>query len=71
LVLGLDSVTNIAPGDIESYLPLHTVPPKMLLQVLVHFCASGMNRVRGIMGLLQDGLLQLLDARETQAAIIP
>jgi hypothetical protein len=70
-VLGLDSLTNVAPGNIESYLLLHTVPPKMFLQVLVHFGASGMNRVRGIMGLLQDGLLQLLDARDTQAAFVP
>jgi hypothetical protein len=70
-VLSLDSLTNVASCDIEGYLSLHTVPPKMFLQVLIHFCASGMNRIRGIMGFLQDGLLQLLDARDAQAAIIP
>jgi hypothetical protein len=70
-VLSLDLLTNVAPGNIESYLPLHTVPPKTFLQVLIHFCASGMNRVRGIMGLLQDGLFQLIDVRDAQVAIIP
>jgi hypothetical protein len=64
-------LADVALRDIEGYLSLHTVPPKLLLQVLVHFCASGMNRIRGIMGLLQNGLLQLLDARDAQAAIIP
>jgi hypothetical protein len=70
-MLGLDALTDVTPGNIEGDLSLHAVPPKTFLQVLVHFCASGMNRVRGIMGLLQDGLLQLIDARDAQAAIIP
>jgi hypothetical protein len=70
-VLSLDTLADITSRDIEGYLPLHTVPPKLFLRVLVHFCASGMNRIRGIMGLLQNGLFQLLDVRNAQAAIIP
>jgi hypothetical protein len=70
-VLSLDTLADIASCDIEGYLSLHTVPPKLFLQVLVHFCASGMNRIRGIMVLLQNGLFQLLDVRNAQAAIIP
>jgi hypothetical protein len=70
-VLSLDTLADVASCDIEGYLSLHTVAPKLFLQVLVHFCASGMNRIRGIMGLLLNGLLQLLDVRNAQAAIIP
>jgi hypothetical protein len=55
-MLGLDALTDVAPGNIESYLSLHTVPPKMFLQVLVHLGAPGMNRVRGVMGLRQNKL---------------
>jgi hypothetical protein len=62
-VLSLDTLVDVTSSDIESYLSLHTMPPKLFLQVLVHFGASRMNRVRGIMGLLQNGLLQLLDVR--------
>jgi hypothetical protein len=40
------------------------VPPELFLQVLVHFGASGMDRIRGVMGLLQNELFQLLDVRD-------
>jgi hypothetical protein len=63
-MLGLDSLTDIASGNIESYLSVHTVPTKMFLQVLVHIGAFGMNRVRGVMGLCQNKLFLLLDARD-------
>jgi hypothetical protein len=62
-MLGFDALTDIAPSDKEGYFSLHTVPPKLSLQVLVHFGSSGMNGIRSIMGLLQNGLLQLLDVR--------
>jgi hypothetical protein len=55
-MLSLDTLADVTLSDIESYLSLHTVPPKLFLQVLVHFGASGMNRVRGIMGLRQNKL---------------
>jgi hypothetical protein len=70
-VLGLDALADVTPGNIESYFSLHTVPPKLLLQVLVHFGTSRMNGIWGLMGFLQNELLQLIDARGAQAAIIP
>jgi hypothetical protein len=70
-MLGLDALTHIALGDIGGYFPLHTVPPKPFLQVLVHLGASGMNRIGSIMSLPQNEFLQLLDARDAEAAIIP
>jgi hypothetical protein len=63
-MLGLNALTDVAPGNIGGYFSLHTVPPKPFLHVLVNLGASGMNRIRSIMGLLQNELLQLLDARD-------
>jgi hypothetical protein len=62
-MLGFDALKDVAPGNIDGYFSLHTVPPKLFLQVLVHLGASEMNRIRSIMGLLQNKLLQLLDVR--------
>jgi hypothetical protein len=61
LVLSLDTLTDVAPGNIKGYLSLHAMPPKLLFQVLVHFGASWVNRIGSIMGLLQDKPLQLFD----------
>jgi hypothetical protein len=63
-VLGLDMLADVTPDNIKGYLSLHDMPPKLLLQVFVHFGTSGMNRVGDIMGLLQNELLQLIDARD-------
>jgi hypothetical protein len=63
-MLGLDALTDVASGNIGGYFSLHTKPPKLFLQVLIHLGASGMNRIGRIMGLLQNELLQLLDARD-------
>jgi hypothetical protein len=64
LVLSLDALADITPGDEKGYFPLHTVPPKLFLQVLIHFGASGMDRIRGVVGFLQNKLLQLLNVRD-------
>jgi hypothetical protein len=64
-MFGFDALTDVTPGNIEGYFSLHTMPPKPFLQVLVHLGASGMNRIRSVMGLLQNALLQLLDVRHT------
>jgi hypothetical protein len=60
-MLGLDMLANIASGNIKGSLSLYSMPPKLFLQVFVHFGASWLNRVGSIMGLLQDELLQLFD----------
>jgi hypothetical protein len=63
-VFSFDALANITSGDVEGYFPLHTVPPKLFLQVLVHFGASGVDRIRGVVGFLQNKLLQLLNVRD-------
>jgi hypothetical protein len=47
-----DTLANITPRNVESYLLLHTMQPKLLFQVLVHLGASGVDRIRSIVGLL-------------------
>jgi hypothetical protein len=64
LVLGLDALADVTPGNIESYFSLHTMLPKLFLQVLVHFGTSWVNQIGGVMGLLQNELLQIIDARD-------
>jgi hypothetical protein len=64
LVFGLDALADVTPGNIESYLSLYTMPQELLLQVLVHFGTSGMNQIWGVMGFLQNELLQLIDIRD-------
>ena len=54
-----DSLTNITFGYVTSNFSLHFVPPKLLLQILIHLCPTGMNGIKSIMGFLQNDLLQL------------
>jgi hypothetical protein len=63
-MLGLDVLADVGPSNIEGYFPLHTMPPKLFLQVLVHFGTSGVNRIWGVMGFLENELLQLLYVRD-------
>jgi hypothetical protein len=63
-VLSFDALADITLGDVKGYFPLHTVPPKLFLQVLVHFGASGVDRIQGVVGFLQNKLLQLLNVQD-------
>jgi hypothetical protein len=51
LVLGLDTLADVAPGNIKGYFSLHAMPPKLFFQVLVHFGTSWVNRIGSIMSL--------------------
>jgi hypothetical protein len=64
LVLSLDSVADVTPGNIEGNFSLHSMPPKLLLQVLIYFRTSWMDRIWGVMGFPQNELLQLIDVRD-------
>jgi hypothetical protein len=52
LVLAFDTLADITPRNVKSDLSLHTMPPKLLFQVLVHLGASGVDGIRSIVGLL-------------------
>src|SRR3954469_19939376 len=51
LMSRLDSLTNVTLGDIASNFSLHLMPPKLLLQILIHLRSSGVDRIKSIMGL--------------------
>jgi hypothetical protein len=70
-VFGLDTLTDITLRNVEIYLSLHTMPPELLFQVLVHLGASWVDRVRSIVGLFQNQLLQLIVVGDAQASVIP
>src|SRR3954462_10631903 len=67
----LDSLTYITLGDIASDFSLHLMPPKLLLQVLIHLSSSGVDRINGIMSFLQNTLFQLGICWYTKASFAP
>src|SRR3954470_1500757 len=71
LMSGLDSLTNITLGNIASDFSLHPMPPKLLLQILIHLSSSGMDRIKSIMRLLQNNLFQLGICWYTKASFVP
>src|SRR3954469_12109353 len=59
LVLCLHSPTHITLGHKPSNIPLHTSPPKTLLEVLIHLGATRVDRQLRIMSLLHDDLSEV------------
>jgi hypothetical protein len=50
----LDPLTTVASSHILGYLSFHTIPQESLLQVLVHFLATRVYRIRCLMSFLED-----------------
>src|SRR4051812_2773632 len=71
LMYRLDSLTYITLGDIASNLSLHLMPPKLLLQILIHLCSSGVDRIKSIMGFLQNNFFQLRICWYTETYFVP
>src|SRR3954470_4672639 len=71
LMSRLDSLTYITLGDIASDFSLHLMPPKLLLQILIHLCSSRVDRIKSIMGFLQNSLLQFRICWHTDTSFIP
>src|SRR4051795_3633241 len=67
----LDSLTNITLGDIASDFSFHLMPPKLLLQILIHLSSSGMDRIKSIMSFLQNNFFQLRICWYTKASFVP
>src|SRR3954468_1175599 len=47
------------------------MPPKLLLQILIHLSSSGMDRIKSIMSLLQNNFFQLRICWYTKASFVP
>jgi hypothetical protein len=67
----LHFLVHIASGNEKGYLSLHTVPPELLLQILVHLGSSRVDLVGGVVGFLHDELFEVFNIRHTQPSIVP
>src|SRR3954468_18534004 len=67
----LGSLTYITLGDIASDFSLHIMPPKLLLQILIHLGSSGVDRIKSIMGLFQNNFFQLRIYGYTETSFVP
>src|SRR3954463_7963991 len=67
----LNSLTYITLGDITSDFSLHLMPPKLLLQILIHLCSSGVDRIKSIMSFLQNNFFQLRIGWYTKEFFVP
>jgi hypothetical protein len=48
-MLSFDPMTGVTQGHMGGYIPLHPIPPIPLLEILIHFGATWVNGIRGIM----------------------
>jgi hypothetical protein len=53
-MIGLDSLTGVAFRHILCYLLLHSCPPEILLQILIHLVGSWMDGIPRAMSLIND-----------------
>src|SRR5215216_5376633 len=66
-----DSLTDITLGYVASDFSLHLVPPKLLLQILIHLRSSGVDRIKSIMSFLHNDLFQLGICWHTYTSFVP
>jgi hypothetical protein len=70
-VFGLDSLTHITQSHMYSHISFQPIPPVFLLQILIHFSATRMNRVIRVMGFLQYSLTKAINIRNTYPVLEP
>jgi hypothetical protein len=70
-MLGFDSLTSVAKGNILGNVSLHTVPPINSLEIMVHLILSGVNGISGLVRLTKYLILQLLDVRHANPPRVP
>src|SRR6516162_6238881 len=51
--------------------PLHAMPPKLLFQIPVHFCASWVDRELRMVCFLKQPALQCWISRNTKSILVP
>jgi hypothetical protein len=58
-MISLDSSTGVTLEHILCYLSLHSRPPEIFLQILIHLIGSQMDRIPLAMGLVHDLVVKL------------
>jgi hypothetical protein len=70
-MIGLDSSTCVTFGYILRYLSLHSRPPEILLQILIHLIGSQMDRIPRVMSLIHDLVAKLKVLQNHKAVLEP
>jgi hypothetical protein len=70
-MIGLDSLTSVAFGHILCYLSLHSCPPEILLQILIHLVGPRMDRISRAMGLVHDLTVKLKVLQNHETVLEP
>jgi hypothetical protein len=64
-MLGLDSLTGVAKGNILGNISIHSIPPIGCLEIMEQLIPSWMNGISELMSPMKYLILQLLDVRHT------
>jgi hypothetical protein len=59
-MISLDPLTRVAFHNIASSLALHTGPPELCLQIMIHFCATRVDEIFGSVSFIKYRLAQLM-----------
>jgi hypothetical protein len=70
-MLYLDTLTSVADSHILRNGMLHSTPPELFLQIVIHLRAARMNGICRIMSLTQDQLPEVCYIRHTYPALVP
>jgi hypothetical protein len=70
-MFSLDSLTFVAKSNILGNISLHSIPPIIGLEIMVHLIPSWMNEISRLMCFTKYLTLQLLDARHTNPPLVP
>jgi hypothetical protein len=70
-MLGLDPIANVTSRDMPGNICLHVLPPELFLQISIHFGASWMDTILGVMTLFQDFSLQGEIGWYTDSTLVP
>jgi hypothetical protein len=70
-VFGINSLTCIAHSHMCSHISLQSIPPELLLQILIHLRTPSMTRIIRVMGFLQYSLMKAFNIRNTYPILEP
>jgi hypothetical protein len=70
-VFSLNSLAHIAHSHMCSHISLQSIPPILLLQILIHLSATRVDRVIRIMGFSQYSLTEAFNIRNTYPVLEP
>jgi hypothetical protein len=70
-MIGLDPSTRVTLWHISYDLPLHSHPPEIILQVLIHFVSSMVDRVSRAMSTIHDLVMKLKVLWDHKAILEP